>query len=178
MSTAMVSLGIATGFERQYGVLKRLAATPLGRPRLLTAKITSIAAIEVVQVALIVAVAFALGWDPGGPVGLAVPAVLLATAAFAGLGLLMAGTLRSEVTLAAANGLYLALLLLGGMVFPLSKLPSGLRDVAQALPAGALSDALHGALTTGAGVPGRAWVVLTAWAVAAPVVAALTFRWE
>jgi ABC-2 type transport system permease protein len=173
MSTAMVSLGIATGFERQYGVLKRLAATPLGRPRLLTAKITSIAAIELVQVALIVAVAFALGWDPGGPVGLAVPAVLLATAAFAGLGLLMAGTLRSEVTLAAANGLYLALLLLGGMVFP-----SGLRDVAQALPAGALSDALHGALTTGAGVPGRAWVVLAAWAVAAPVVAALTFRWE
>jgi ABC-2 type transport system permease protein len=178
MSTAMVSLGIATGFERQYGVLKRLAATPLGRPRLLTAKITSIAAIEVVQVALIVAVAFALGWDPGGPVGLAVPAVLLATSAFAGLGLLLAGTLRSEVTLAAANGLYLALLLLGGMVFPLSKLPSGLRDVAQALPAGALSDALHGALTTGAGVPGRAWVVLAVWAVVAPVLAALTFRWE
>jgi len=178
MSTAMVSLGIATGFERQYGVLKRLAATPLGRPRLLTAKITSIAAIEVVQVALIVAVAFALGWSPGGPVGLAVPAVLLATAAFAGLGLLMAGTLRSEVTLAAANGLYLALLLLGGMVFPLSKLPSGLRDVAQALPAGALSDALHGSLSTGAGVPGRAWVVLVVWATAAPLAAALTFRWE
>jgi ABC-2 type transport system permease protein len=178
MSTAMVSLGIATGFERSYGVLKRLAATPLGRPRLLMAKITSIAAIEVVQVALIVGVAFALGWDPGGPVGLAVPAVLLATAGFAGLGLLMAGTLRSEVTLAAANGLYLALLLLGGMVFPLSKLPGGLRDVAQALPAGALSDALHGALTAGVGVPGRAWVVLAAWAVGAPVLAALTFRWE
>ena len=110
--------------------------------------------------------------------GLAVPAVLLATVGFAGIGLLMAGALRAEVTLAAANGLYLALLLLGGMVFPLSKLPGGLRGFAEALPAGALSDALHGALTKGAGVPGRAWLVLAGWALAAPLAAALTFRWE
>ena len=127
---------------------------------------------------MIVAVALLLGWNPGGPVALAVPAILLATIAFSGLGLLMAGGLRAEVTLAAANGLYLVLLLLGGMIFPLSKLPSGLRTVAQALPAGALSDALHGALTTGGAVPARAWVVLAAWAVAAPLVAARTFRWE
>jgi ABC-2 type transport system permease protein len=178
MSTSMVSLGIATGFERQYGVLKRLGATPLGRPRLLGAKIASVLAIEVVQVAVLVVVALALGWSPGGSIGPAVPAIVLATVAFAGLGLLMAGALRAEVTLAAANGLYLVLLLLGGMIFPLSKLPSGLRDVAQALPAGALSDALHGSLTTGGGVAGRDWIVLAVWAVAAPVVAARCFRWE
>ncbi len=178
MSTAMVSLGIATGFERQYGVLKRLGSTPLGRGRLLGAKMTSIAVVEVVQAAVLVGIGLALGWNPGGPVGLAVPAVLLATAAFSGLGLLMAGALRAEVTLAAANGLYLLLLLLGGMIFPLSKLPAGLRYVAEALPAGALSDALHGSLTAGASVPGRAWVVLVVWAVAAPLLAARSFRWE
>jgi ABC-2 type transport system permease protein len=178
MSTAMVSVGIATGFERQYGVLKRLGATPLGRGRLLAAKITAIAAIEVLQVAVIIAAGFALGWDPGGSIGPAVPAIVLATMAFGGAGLLMAGTLRAEVTLAAANGFYLLLLLLGGMVFPLSKLPTGLRDVAQALPAGALSDALHGSLTAGASVPGRAWIVLAVWAVAAPALAARTFHWD
>ncbi|MDA8045537.1 MAG: ABC transporter permease [Actinomycetota bacterium] len=178
MSTAMVSLGIATGFERQYGVLKRLGSTPLGRGRLLTAKIASIAVVEVVQVAVLVLVGLALGWSPGGPMGLAVPVILLATGAFAGLGLLMAGSLRAEVTLAAANGLYLLLLLLGGMIFPLSKLPTALRDVARALPSGALSDALHGALTTGSSVPVRAWIVLAVWAVAAPAVAARLFRWE
>jgi ABC-2 type transport system permease protein len=178
MSTAMVSLGIATGFERQYGVLKRLGATPLGRPRLLGAKIAAVGAVEILQVAVLVVVALLLGWDPGGPIGLAVPAIVLATAAFAGLGLLMAGGLRAEVTLAAANGLYLLLLLLGGMIIPLSKLPGGLRAVAQALPAGALSDALHGALTAGAGIPARAWIVLAVWALAAPVVASRTFRWE
>jgi ABC-2 type transport system permease protein len=178
MSTSLVSLGIATGFERQSGVLKRLGATPLGRPRLLGAKIVAVVAIEVLQAALIVVVALLLGWDPGGPVAAAIPAVLLATVAFSGLGLLLAGALRAEATLAAANGLYLLLLLLGGMIFPLSKLPGGLRAVARALPAGALSDALHGALTAGGSVPARAWIVLALWAVAAPVAAARTFRWD
>lgn len=178
MSTAMVSLGIATGFERQYGVLKRLGSTPLGRGRLLGAKITAIAAIEIVQVALLVFVGLGLGWNPGGPVALGLPAILLATAAFAGLGLLMAGSLRAELTLAAANGLYLMLLLLGGMVIPLSKLPAGLRDFAEALPAGGLTEALNGALTAGGSVPVKAWIVLAVWAVAAPVAAAGTFRWE
>jgi ABC-2 type transport system permease protein len=108
-----------------------------------------------------------------------VPAVLLGTVAFAGLGLLMAGALRAEVTLAAANGLYLLLLLLGGMVIPLSKLPGGLRAFAEGLPAGALSDALHGSLSAGAGgVPVRAWVVLAAWAIVAPMAAARLFKWE
>lgn len=178
MSTAMVSLGIATGFERQYLVLKRLAATPLGRPALLAAKTAAIIVIELIQVAVLLPVALGLGWHLHGSAGLAVAVVLLSTVGFAGLGLLMAGTLRAEVTLAAANGLYLALLLLGGMVFPLSKLPGSLRAVARALPAAALSDGLHGALAVGASIPSRSWIVLGAWAVGAPLVAALAFRWE
>jgi ABC-2 type transport system permease protein len=186
MSTAMVGLGIATGFERQYGVLKRLGSTPLGRPKLLGAKTVAILAVEVLQVAVLVAVALALGWDPStsastsasGSIGTAVAAVLLATVAFAGLGLLMAGSLRGEMVLATANGLYLLLLLVGGMVVPLSKLPGVLRPVARALPAGALSDAMHHALGGGNVHGSSYWPVLAAWAIAAPVAAALTFRWE
>ena len=174
----MVGLGIATGFERQYGVLKRLGSTPLGRPALLAAKTTAILAVEVIQVAVLVAVAFALGWDPGGTAGLAVAAIVLATVSFAGLGLLMAGTMRGEMVLAAANGLYLVLLLLGGMVVPIAKLPGAMQAVARALPAGALSDALHHALGGGHVAGWGYWCVLAGWAVAAPVVAALTFRWE
>ena len=178
MSTAMVSLGIATGFERQYGVLKRLGVTPLGRPRLLGAKMASVSAVEVVQVALIVGVALVLGWSPGGSVALALPAIILGTVAFAGIGLLMAGLLPAELTLAGANGLYIVLLLLGGIIFPLSRLPGPLRVIAEGLPAGALSQALHGSLTSGASVPASAWIGLTLWAIAAPLVAARTFRWE
>jgi len=177
MSTAMVGLGIATGFERQYGVLKRLGSTPLGRPALLTAKTLAILVVEVLQVAVLAGVSLLLGWRPSGSVAAMVPAMLLATVAFAGLGLLMAGRLRGEAVLAAANGLYLVLLLLGGMVIPVGELPGALRAVARALPAAALSDVLHAA-STAAAVPGRAWVVLAVWAVAAPLAAAATFRWE
>jgi ABC-2 type transport system permease protein len=183
MSTAMVSLGIATGFERGYGVLKRLGATPLGRPRLLGAKIATIVVVELVQAAVLVGVGYALGWNPGGhgsnvaSLG-AAAAVLLATVAFGGLGLLMAGVLKAEVNLAAANGLYLVLLLLGGMVIPIAKLPGAVQAVAKLLPADALAAALHAALGTGAAVPASSWVVLAVWAVATPVAAALSFRWE
>jgi ABC-2 type transport system permease protein len=183
MSTAMVSLGIATGFERGYGVLKRLGSTPLGRPRLLGAKIATVVLVEILQAAVLVAVGFGLGWNPGGhgPGGTAFAAVgaaLLGTVAFGGVGLFMAGMLKAEVNLAAANGLYLVLLLLGGMVVPISKLPGGVAAVAKLLPADALAAGLHAALGSGSTVPTSSWVVLAVWAAAAPLAAALSFRWE
>lgn len=177
MSTAMVSLGIATGFERGYGVLKRLGATPLGRPALLCAKIVSVLVVEVIQGVVLVAVSLGLGWRPHLTAGLGVLAVLLATVAFAGIGLAMAGALRAEITLAVANGVYVILLLVGGILFPLGKL-GGLAVVARLLPAAALSDALHPLLGQGAAAPLGAWIGLCAWAVAAPAVAAATFKWE
>jgi ABC-2 type transport system permease protein len=178
MSTAMVSLGIATGFERSYGVLKRLGATPLGRPALVAGKTVSVLAVEVVQATVMIGVALALGWHAGGNAVLAVLWVVAGTVAFAGIGLALAGTLSGEGNLAAANGLYLVLLFLGGIAFPLSKLPGVVEGAARLLPASALADCLRAALTTGAAVPGRAALTLAAWMVLAPLAAALTFRWE
>ena len=177
MSTAMVSLGIGTGFERQYGVLKRLGSTPLGRPRLILAKITMVLLVELLQVVVLVPTALLLGWHPDGTIALAVPAYLLGTAAFAGIGLLLAGTQRGTVTLAAANGLYLVLLLLGGMIIPLTKLPAAIRVIAELLPAAALSRAMAAAFRAGAPAHAGQWAVLAVWAVAAPLAAAWLIRW-
>jgi ABC-2 type transport system permease protein len=179
MGTALVNLSIATGFERGYGVLKRLGTTPLGRPALLAAKIAAVVVVELLQAAVLVPVALRLGWHPSaGGAGVAVVVVVLASIGFGGLGLVLAGSLRAEVNLAAANGLWLLLLLVSGMLAPLSKLPGWLQGVAKVLPAAALADALHRAVGLGTSVAGWSWVVLAVWAVAAPVVAALTFRWE
>ena len=179
MSTSMVSLGIGTGFERSYHVLKRLAVTPLGRPRLIAAKIAAVAAVELVQFAVLVPVAYVLGWKPSSPNWLlAVAAVLLGTAAFAGVGLTLAGRLRGEVNLAAQNGLYLVMLLLGGMVIPFGKLPGGIRSVAHMLPSGALADVLRDTLAGAGAQPAASWIVLAGWAVGAPLVAAGLFRWD
>lgn len=177
MSSSMVSLGIGTGFERHYGVLKRLGATPLGRPRLLAAKIASVVATEVVQLAVLSGVALALGWQPAWSVLPFAGAVLLGTAAFAGTGLLLAGRLSGPANLAACNGLYLVLLLFGGVAVPASELPGPLGGVAGVLPTGALVKVLRSA--TGATLPVTgAWIALLAWAVAMPLAAALTFRWS
>lgn len=178
MSTSMVSLGIATGFERSYLVLKRLGATPLGRGRLIAAKITSVALVEVLQFAVLVPVAMALGWRPSGSGWLlAIGAVLLGTVAFAGLGLALAGRLRGEINLAAQNGLYLVLLLLGGMVVDVAELPGAIRAISDVLPSTALADVLRDAVGSGGRRVGASWIVLGVWGLATPLIARRTFRW-
>lgn len=178
MSTAFVSTAIATGFERQMGVLKRLGSTPLTRRQLIGAKTAAVVVIEALQVVVLVVEGLALGFRFSAPsLGIALGGAVLATVAFAGLGLLMAGTLPALTTLAAANGAYLLLLLTGGMIFPLSELPGPMAAVAELLPAAALSTVFHDAFA-GATVDGQALAVLVAWAVVAPLAAARWFRWE
>jgi ABC-2 type transport system permease protein len=179
MSTSMVSLGIQTAYERYYGALKRLLGSPLPLISLLAAKALAVLLIELVQVTLLVLIArLAFAWTPAGSWALTAAALTLGSLAFAGLGLLMAGTLRAEATLAAANGLYLAFLLLGGFVLPLERLPETVATVARALPAAALSDAARAALEdSGQGALGPL-ALLAAWAVVGIGGAALTFRAE
>jgi ABC-2 type transport system permease protein len=177
MSSAMVSLGIATGYERRYGVLKRLGSTPLSRAGLLTAKTINVVALEVVQAVVLLGVGAALGWHSEGSVAAAVGLLLLGTVAFAGIGLFFAGLLRAEANLAVANALFLLLLFVGGMAYPLAKLPNALATVARGLPAAALSDTVRQALSTSS-VSVGALAVLVGWAIGAPLLAARTFRWE
>jgi ABC-2 type transport system permease protein len=178
MSTAMVSLGIATGYERRYGVLKRLGSTPLSRAGLLAAKTTNVLVIELVQAAVIIAVGLALGWSTSARILPAVVLLLVGTVAFAGIGLLMAGTLRAEANLALSNALFLVLLFLGGMAYPLSRLPGALRTIAEGLPAAALAEAVRDVLSPTHAFPLGHVLVLLAWAIGAPIVAALVFSWE
>ncbi len=178
MSTAMVSLGIATGYERRYGVLKRLGSTPLARSGLLVAKTANVLVIELIQAVVIVATGLALGWDATGGIAAAFVLLLIGTIAFAGIGMLMAGTLRAEANLALANALFLVLLFLGGMAYPLDRLPGAIEAVAQVLPAAALAESVRDVLTPGTAFPWGSTAVLLAWAIAAPLAAARWFRWE
>ncbi|MGW0880694.1 ABC transporter permease [Streptomyces sp. NPDC002671] len=181
MSTAFTGQAIATGFERRYGVLKRLASSPLPRWALMTAKTASVLVTEVLQVILVTVIAFALGWSPhGGAAGVAAVVLLLilGTAAFSGLGLLMAGTLKAEATLAAANLVFLLLLVGGGVIVPLEKFGSAGQHVLGLLPISALSDGLRDVLRHGAGMPWGDLGILAVWAVLGLAAAGRFFRWE
>ena len=184
IAAGFVSLGIATAYERSYGVLKRLGAAPIPRWAFIASKFLSVLAIELLQVLVLAVVAIlAFGWAPDAswrPLGF-VLAVLLGTATFTGLGLLLAGTLRAEAVLALANGLFLGLLMLGGVILPVDHLPGVLQPVAAQLPSAALVDLLRATLDPSSPTPGavgHALLVLAAWAVGANGLAALRFRWD
>ncbi|MFI1399749.1 ABC transporter permease [Streptomyces sp. NPDC020681] len=178
MSTAFTGQAIATGFERRYGVLKRLGASPLPRWALMCAKTLSVLVTEVLQVALLTVIALALGWSPHGNPLAVLLLLVVGTAAFSGLGLLMAGTLRAEATLAAANLVFLLLLVGGGVIVPLDKFPAGVESVLALLPISALSDGLRDVLQHGASMPWGDLGVLGVWAVLGLGAAARFFRWE
>jgi ABC-2 type transport system permease protein len=180
MSSAFTSLAIATGFERRYGVLKRLGASPLPRAGLLAGKTGAVLLVESLQIAVLAVTAAVLGWHPSGGVVAVVAAamfVLLGTLAFGALALALAGTLRAEATLAAANLVYLLLLAVGGVVVPLDRYPEAVRPLIELLPSGALAEGLRDGLT-GQGVAWTAALVLAGWAVAGVALVGRTFRWE
>lgn len=178
MSTAFTGQAIATGFERRYGALRRLGATPLGRGGLLTGKTLAVVAVEVFQLAVICVVAAGLGWRPEGDVAFVILLLLLGTAAFSALGLLLAGTLRAEATLATANLIYVVLLAVGGVVLPLRVFPDGLAGALRVLPINALTGGLRSVLQAHGGFPLVDVLVLAAWAAAGLLLASRTFRWE
>jgi len=180
IASGLVNLGIATAYERSYGVLKRLGGSPLPRWGLVAAKLAAILALELLQVVLLFVVAIVvLEWrvPAGASIVLFVAALLLGTLTFAGLGLLLAGTLRAEATLALANGLFLGFLMVGGIVLPVDHLPAPLDVIASVLPAAALADTFRAALGSGADPIGPL-ALLSAWGIAAAGLAIRTFRWE
>ncbi|HVX68913.1 MAG TPA: ABC transporter permease [Mycobacteriales bacterium] len=178
MSTAFTGQAIGTGFERRYGVLRRLATTPLSRPALLSAKTIAVILVEILQVAILCAVGAALGWNPHGDPAMVVGVLLLGTACFSALGLLMAGSLRAEATLAGANLLYLVQLAIGGVAVPLTEFSDGVRHLLELLPLGAMTDGLRAVLNHGDNVPAHDWVTLAVWTGAGMLAASHWFRWD
>lgn len=179
MSTGLVSLGIATAFERKYGVLKLLGGSPLPRWALLAGKSLAVVAVVVAQTVLILVVAVSgLGWQAGGGAATALVALAVGAFTFSSIGLLLAGTLRAEATLAVANTLFLALLLVSGLAFDLDVLPTPLATLARALPSGALGEALRAALGADGGSAVGPLLVVAGWGLATTALAARRFRWE
>lgn len=178
MSTAFTGQGIATGFDRRYGVLRFLSTTPLGRTGLILGKALAVAAVLAVQVVIISAAALMLGWTPAlSALFPAALALLLGAAAFTALGLLVAGTVRPEATLAITNLLWLLLTAAGGIVIPADRLYAPLQPYIEILPSAALGDALRSALTHGQ-FDAVSHIILLVWAALATLAAARWFKWN
>jgi ABC-2 type transport system permease protein len=176
MSTAFTGQAITTGYERSYGVLKRLGASPLTRPGLLFSKITATLGLIAAQLLVLALVGVAVGWRPHfGQLLPAVGITVLATAAYSGLALLLASVLRPETTTAAATLIYVLMLAAGGIMFAAPDLGTAGWFV---LPLAAHAEALRDTLSHNTPVPGSIWLSLALWAVVFVTAAARRFRWE
>lgn len=177
MSSAFTSQAIVTGFDRRYGVLKRLAATGFPRWLLLAAKCGSTLVVIVIQFVVLIIAGLVLGWRPHGNPPWAALVVLLGAAAFVGLALLLGGTLRAEAVLGVANLIWLVLVAVGGVVVPLSSSSDWLRLVGGLTPAGALSNGLRAVLTDGTAPPAMSLLVLLGWLAVGWLGTWRWFRW-
>ncbi|MEP9392534.1 ABC transporter permease [Gordonia sp. VNQ95] len=177
MSTAFTGQAIAVGFDRRYGALKRLGATPIPRWGIIAGKSLAVVAVVVMQSIIIGAIGASFGWRPG-VAGLAIGAVVIAigTTAFSALGLLLGGTGKAEVVLAVANLLWFAMVGIGSVVIMESRIPTGLWWIARCIPSGALTEALERATHSQFDVFGV--VVLILWAVVGGAAAVRWFRFE
>lgn len=177
MSSAFTGQAIALGFDRRYGVLKRLAATALPRWLLVAGRVLAGLAVVVLQLVVLAVVAALLGWSPAlSGLGWAVLLVIIGTCCFGALGVLLGGALKAEIVLAVANIVWFVLLLAGGIVLPASSMPGVMGDIVTLLPSGALADGMRAALVDGA-VPGwQVFAVLTVWGVGAGLLATRTTR--
>ncbi len=169
-SNAFTGQAIATAFERRYGVLRHTATTPLGVSGLVAGKIAAVLAVTVVQYALAFACAAFLGLEANISISAVVLSAALGTAAFVGLALLMAGTMRPEAVLAFANLLWAAMAGGGGLLIDHG---GTWGSVVGFLPSGALGSALRSAV-----VDGRFdWMSLLVLAVWAVIAAGAARRW-
>ncbi|MGC4963629.1 ABC transporter permease [Gordonia sp. DT101] len=177
MSTAFTGQAIALGFDRRYGALKRLGATPIPRWGIIAGKSIAVVIVVALQALIIGGIGVAFGWRPS-PLGLALGVVVIAvgTATFSALGLLLGGTLKAEVVLALANLLWFALVGIGSLVVMGDRVPAAAHWIARCVPSGALTEALDQA--THGSVDFFGIGVLLAWAVGAAVLAVRWFRFQ
>jgi ABC-2 type transport system permease protein len=177
LSSAFTGQAIALGFDRRYGVLKRLAATALPRWMLVFGRVLAGLAVVVLQLLVLGVVALVLGWSPAlGGLSWAVLLVVIGTCCFGALGVLLGGALKAEIVLALANIVWFVLLLAGGIVLPASSMPGAMGDVVTLLPSGALAEGMRMALVDGA-VPGwQVFAVLIVWGAGAGMLATRTTR--
>lgn len=178
ISTALSGQGIATGFDRRYGVLRFLATTPLGRNGLIMGKCIAVLVVVAIQFTLVAVLGYGLGWRPDAiAVSRSIITMLMGAGAFTALGLLIAGTVRAEATLAIVNIAWVILAGAGGVIFPLKSFPDWYAGVVAWSPSAALGDALRGNFIQHQWLADPHWVLIV-WTVVIGFIASRKFKWS
>jgi ABC-2 type transport system permease protein len=181
VNTAFGGLTIILVTRREFGLLKRLRATPLPAPTYFAAFLLSILVVFALE-AVALLVLGKLAFDASPPenwLGFA-GAILLGTACFAGLGLGAAALIRSaEGVSAVVNVIVLPMAFLSGAFGPRGDYPGVLDWIADALPLTYFVEIVNGIYLDGDSLfadPG-ALAIVAGWGAAGLAVAFWRFSW-
>ena len=181
-NTAFAGTAITLVNRREYGILKRIRATPLPASLYLMSSLVSSLLVFVLETVLLFAVGRVFfGAHLPGHVATLVVAVLIGTAVFAAIGLAAAALIRSaEGSSAVVNFILLPMAFLSGSFGPTRRYPGFLRAIGDALPLKYFIDVVKAIYLGGHGLLARpgALGVMAAWTAGGIVVALRRFGWE
>ena len=174
----------STGFvqEREQGVYRRLALTPLKRQTLLGSQVLQHYIVIIVQTLLLIAIGgMAFKTHLTGNLFLFWLVLSVGALCFMSIGFVLSGLIKTVRSATPINQItYFSLMFLGGIFFPNSLLPTWLGNAAKILPSTQMGDALRAVVYNGAGI-GDIWqklLIVTGWIAACSVISIKFFRWE
>ena len=174
----------ATGLvqEREAGVYRRLALTPLKRTTLIGSQLLQHYIVIIVQTLLLVNIGtICFKTHLTGNVALFWLVLSFGALCFMSIGFALTGlikTLRSATPI--IQIVYFSMMFLGGIFFPNSMLPTWLGNAAKMLPSTQLGDALRAVVYNSAGIS-DIWpklLIMAGWIVVCLVISTKFFRWE
>ncbi|MFW9097489.1 ABC transporter permease [Corynebacterium striatum] len=174
-SSGFTGQAISLAFDRRYGALKRTGASGVPAWTIIAGKIAAVFSMVLLQVVVLGGVAFLLGLRVGlSGIVLALFTLVLGVASFTALGLLLGGTLSSEMVLAVANLIWF--ILMGVVGWAMYSQGLGNDRLLTLVPTVAMASALNDAFNNV--FPWQELLVLIAWAGAASFAAVRWFRFE
>ena len=178
-AAGFTSLAIATAFERRSETLVFLGTTSLTRVEVVLAKSLGSFLLAIFAGLFTFAAAMILGWTPT-PLTLLIPLwILLGVFSVSGFAYLLAGTLRAEAVLAIANGIFVIVLMFGGVIFTFG---TSITNVLEFFPPLALKNLIQFSVTDGSEISGinviKAMSILTVWGVIGHMLASRFFKWR
>lgn len=173
MSAGFTGQAIAVAFDRRYGALKRIGASGVPPWTIITGKALAVVFVVAVQTLILGAIGLALGWRaPLSHVLLAIVVLFLGVAAFTALGLLVGGTLGSELVLALANLIWFVFV--GVASFAVVRSGGDIPSWLNVVPSVALADGLTEAFS--GSTPLLHVAILIAWFLGAAAAATKLFK--
>jgi ABC-2 type transport system permease protein len=191
MSTGFVSTAISVAFDRDAGLLKRLAGTPMPKASFFIGRVVAVFLLVLAQVAILIILGVAFYHlrlpSSAGRWLTFVWVIVLGTLTSALLGLAVGGRIRNaKASPAVVNLPFVVLQFISGVFLPFNQLPASLKTVSGLFPLRWLSQGMRSVFLSDSyqvqeehlsWQHGRMFLTLAIWLIIGLTLCLTTFKW-